>query len=208
MPRLCVLTSGGIDSALLLGEALAGNHEIHPLYVSIGLAWEEAERHHLQTLLRRLATPKLKPLTVLSTPLNELFPGHWAFNRREVPDAQSQDEAVYLPARNLFLLTQAAMFAEARELDEVWIGTLKGNPFGDGRPEFFRSFEETCRIGLPRPLKIRAPFAGLSKVEAMARHPDFPLELAFSCLNPRGREPCRNCNKCEELARALRDAGK
>ncbi|HCU24565.1 MAG TPA: 7-cyano-7-deazaguanine synthase [Deltaproteobacteria bacterium] len=203
MRRICVLTSGGIDSALLLGEALASGHEIHPLYVATGLVWEAAEQHHLQILLNRLATERLKALSVLRAPLKDLFPDHWAFGAGAVPDAASPDEAVYLPARNLILLSQAAVFSEARRLEEVWIGVLKGNPFGDGRKDFFRAFEESCRLALPHPLKISAPFAELSKPEAMARHSDFPLDLAFSCLAPRGLEPCGRCNKCEELRRAL-----
>ena len=45
---LAVLVSGGLDSAILLGEAL--RHEppaVQPLYVRHGLYWETAELQHL-----------------------------------------------------------------------------------------------------------------------------------------------------------------
>ncbi len=38
-----VLLSGGLDSAVLLAEE-AQRHEVQPLYVSVGLAWEDDER--------------------------------------------------------------------------------------------------------------------------------------------------------------------
>ena len=37
---LAVLVSGGLDSAILLGESLHAHDGMHPLYVRCGLAWE------------------------------------------------------------------------------------------------------------------------------------------------------------------------
>jgi len=205
--KVAVLVSGGIDSALLIQAGLDQGREVHPLYVSVGFTWEEAERHCLQRLLERLARPSLKSLTVLHTPLRDLFPEHWAFTGRRVPDAKSRDEAVYLPARNLLLLSEGAVLAQARDLQEIWIGVLSANPFGDGKPEFFQSFEATCRIGLPKPLRVVAPFQQLSKSELLARYPDFPYQLTFSCIQPRGLDPCGACNKCAEARKALQTVG-
>lgn len=205
LAKVAVLVSGGLDSALLIQEGLDRGLEVHPLYLSVGFCWETAERHWLGRLLERLAHPRLAPLEVLSNPLDSLFPGHWAFTGRKVPDAASRDEAVYLPARNLLLLTEAAVFAQARRLEEIWIGVLSANPFGDGQEEFFQSFAATCGLGLPRPLRIAAPFQSLAKSELVARHPRFPYELTFSCIQPRGVEPCGACNKCEERRKAFRE---
>ena len=203
LPRLCVLVSGGLDSAVLLQEALDRGWEVYPLFVSAGFVWEQAELHWLRRLLESLADPRLKSLAVFQCPLREFFPSHWAFTSHGVPDAASEDSAVYLPARNLQLLTQAAVYAQSREISEIWIGVLSANPFGDGQREFFDSFERTCRLGLPRPLRIEAPFRELSKAKVVHRHPNFPYELTFSCIRPNGIAPCGACNKCEERRKAF-----
>lgn len=202
-PRLCVLVSGGLDSAVLLQEALDRGWEVYPLFVAAGFAWEEAELYWLRRLLGSLSQPRLKSLAVFHCPLREFFPSHWAFTSQGVPDTTSEDAAVYLPARNLLLLTQAAVYAQSREIAEIWIGVLSANPFGDGQREFFDSFERTCRLGLPKPLRIEAPFREISKAKVLERHPNFPFELTFSCIRPQGVEPCGACNKCEERRQAF-----
>ena len=49
---LTVLVSGGIDSAVLLGEALAVRPAVYPLYIRTGANWELAESEHLARFLR------------------------------------------------------------------------------------------------------------------------------------------------------------
>ena len=41
--RTAILLSGGLDSAVLLAEE-AARGDVQPVYVSVGLAWEDAER--------------------------------------------------------------------------------------------------------------------------------------------------------------------
>jgi tRNA(Ile)-lysidine synthase TilS/MesJ len=42
MTRIAVLTSGGLDSAVLLAD-LAGANTVFPVYIEAGLAWEARE---------------------------------------------------------------------------------------------------------------------------------------------------------------------
>ena len=49
-----VLLSGGLDSAVLLVEGGA-RHDVQPLYVSVGLAWEAAERETISRFLTQTA---------------------------------------------------------------------------------------------------------------------------------------------------------
>ena len=50
MPKCAVLLSGGLDSAVLLADE-ASRGEVQPIYVSVGLAWEAAERAMVDALL-------------------------------------------------------------------------------------------------------------------------------------------------------------
>src|SRR5215470_7117195 len=97
---LAVLVSGGLDSAILLGEALRTHAAVHPLYVRGGLSWEAVELRHLHRYLDAVRAPALRPLTVLEMPVADLYGGHWSLTGRGVPGADSPDEAVFLLGRN------------------------------------------------------------------------------------------------------------
>src|SRR5262249_47570477 len=89
---LAVLASGGLDSAILLGEALHQQRTVHPLYVRCGLFWEETELHHLRQFLAALPARFLRPLHVLSMPVADLLEAHWSLTGQGVPGPNTPDE--------------------------------------------------------------------------------------------------------------------
>lgn len=193
-----VLASGGLDSAALLGWALARYATVQPLYCRFGLKWERAERYWLNQFLRAVKIRGLCPIAEMDLRNAGLYDGHWSTSGQRVPGWNSADEAVYLPGRNALLLVQAGVYAARNGLADILIGTLKGNPFSDATPLFFKSMEKSLRLGLGKPLRIRAPFRKMTKKEALSSFQFLPLSLAFSCLNPSGLRPCNACNKCAE----------
>src|SRR5438128_858126 len=104
---LAVLVSGGLDSAVLLGEALTDRPAVHPIYIRTGSAWESVEMEYLHRFLEALRGPVLAPLTVLDQPVTDLYGLHWSLTGENVPDANSPDEAVFLPGRNVLLQAEA-----------------------------------------------------------------------------------------------------
>ncbi len=204
---ICVLTSGGVDSALLLQSALDSGHQITPLNISTGFLWEEAERHWLDLLLKSLASPRLAPLRSVRMELSSVLDLTWAFTGQGTPNEISPDEAVYIPGRNLILFSLASLLCDTGGMEEIWIGSLKHNPFGDTTPDFFKNFEEACRLAMGISVQIRAPFREWEKNELIRRFPDFPYELTFSCIHPDGWNHCGRCNKCEERRMHLKKAG-
>jgi 7-cyano-7-deazaguanine synthase len=199
---VCVLVSGGPDSVALLGRALRLGRATFPLYVRCGLSWEKAELFWLRRFLKAVHSPHLRPLTVLDMPMRNLYGGHWSLTGRGVPGVRSFGEAVYLPGRNLLLLTHAAVFCSKQNLKEVWMATLKGNPFGDATGRFLKAAETASRLALGRKIKFLTPFRTLSKRQVLAGARGLPLHLSFSCLSPRGLRPCGRCNKCAEMKKA------
>src|SRR5438046_955974 len=133
---VAILLSGGIDSAVLMAELCDGYAQVHPLYVRSGLIWEPAELKYLQGYLRAVPLTELRPLTILEVPVRDIYGDHWAITGRAVPDAQSVDEAVYLPGRNVFLVSKAAVWCVLHGVEALALGSLKANPFGDSTPEF------------------------------------------------------------------------
>src|SRR5262249_13645885 len=124
---LAVLVSGGLDSAVLLGESLGRHAAVHPLYVRFGLVWETIELEHLRRFLKGLDGSSLKPLVILDQPVTELYGGHWSVTGLEVPGADAPDEAVYLPGRNVLLLSKAMLWCHLNHVPAVALAPLAGN---------------------------------------------------------------------------------
>jgi 7-cyano-7-deazaguanine synthase len=206
-PALAILVSGGLDSAILLGEALRDTAAVHPLYVRHGLAWEQAELGHLRRFLEAVSCPALRPLQVLEMPVADLYGSHWSLTGRDVPDADSPDKAVFLPGRNVLLLGKAMLWCHLHGVPAVALAPLHSNPFPDATPEFFDRYEEIVNQGIGGAVQILRPYGGLDKTEVMRRGRGLPLERTFSCIRPAVGRHCGRCNKCAERRRAFADAG-
>ncbi len=215
-----VLLSGGLDSAVLVAEEAALG-EVQPIYVSVGLAWEAAERAIVARFLERAPLgPGARPLVSLSVDMRDVYAAtHWAVAGRP-PAYHTPDEDVYLPGRNVILLGKAAVYCAAATIDRLVIGTLAHNPFPDATPEFRAAMALALSLGLARPLQIDAPYAATEKSEVIRRGAALgvPFELTLSCMNPQStiqsaiRNPqsaihCGACSKCRERHDAFVEAG-
>src|SRR5262249_44218889 len=141
MNTLAVLISGGLDSAILLGDALR-RQPVVPIYVRFGLSWEPVEYTYLKRYLGALACPALKPLVTLDEPVADIYGAHWSVTGQDVPPSGSADEAVFLPGRNVLLLAKSMLWCHLHEVPAIALGSLQTNPFPDATPEFFRGFQE------------------------------------------------------------------
>jgi 7-cyano-7-deazaguanine synthase len=206
-PELAVLISGGLDSAVLLGESLRGHSAVHPLYLRSGLYWEEVELDHLRRFLAAVHNPALRPLHVLEMPVADVYTEHWSIAGNGVPDADSPDEAVYLPGRNVWLLSKAIVWCHLRRVPAVALGTLAANPFPDATPAFIAAFRDLVNEAVGGLVRVERPYAGLSKTDVLQRAHGLPLELTFSCLRPVNGRHCGRCNKCAERKRGFVAAG-
>jgi 7-cyano-7-deazaguanine synthase len=210
MTQSAVLCSAGLDSAVLVAlESRA--YVVQPVYISVGLAWEAAERAALARLFEHPAyRDGVLPPVALSVDMRDVYPpAHWAVRGRP-PAYDTPDEDVYLDGRNIVLLAKAAVFAARAGIGRIALGPLAGNPFPDATPRFFASMADTLSLGLGRPIEIAAPLATLHKADVIKRGLELgvPLELTLSCMNPRpdGRH-CGACSKCRERHDAFAAAG-
>jgi 7-cyano-7-deazaguanine synthase len=186
---------------------LALVHEaVHPLYIRAGLVWEKAELYALRRFLRALHLPPIQPLKILDLTARDLYGPHWSMTGRGAPGYDAENESVYLPGRNILLLAKSAVFCALHQIPTLALAPLLQNPFPDSRPEFFRQIERVLARGLDFPLRLRVPFARLSKRDVILRGRHLPLELTFSCIAPKGLLHCGACTKCAERQRAFRAA--
>jgi 7-cyano-7-deazaguanine synthase len=200
---VAVLVSGGLDSAILLGELARTCPRIHPIYVRFGLVWEEVEEHSLGAFLEALGAGNIASLKILDMPIRPLYGAHWSTTGRAVPGHDTPDEAVFIPGRNLLLVVESALWCHLQGIPTLTLAPLASNPFPDATDLFFETMQEAVNLAVEGSVVIRRPYGHLSKREVMRRGRGFPLEHTFSCLRPVEGIHCGTCNKCAERRAAF-----
>jgi 7-cyano-7-deazaguanine synthase len=204
---VAVLTSGGLDSAILCAQLLADFGRVVPIYVRSGLSWEDAEMASLERFLAAVKADGLASLVVLEEPIADVYGSHWSTGGEAVPGSESDDTAVYLPGRNILLTAKAAIWCQLANVDALALGVLASNPFPDSTAEFFDMLQGLLNRALGGKLRLVRPFDRLQKIDVLLRGKHLPLHLTFSCIEPRDGLHCGRCNKCAERKNAFQSAG-
>jgi 7-cyano-7-deazaguanine synthase len=207
-----VLFSAGLDSAVLVADE-AVDHIVQPIYVSVGLAWEHAERAMAAAYFGEAGfAGRVKPMVSLSVDMSDVYSAtHWAITGN-APEYHTPDEDVYLPGRNIVLFSKAAIFCAAAGIHRIAIGTLDHNPFPDATPVFRDALAQALSLGLAHSITLAAPYAATSKADVIRRGAALgaPLAFSLSCMNPEigSRLPrhCGRCSKCRERHDAFVEA--
>ncbi len=211
-PPTAVLASGGMDSSILLAN-VAEQGIAHPIYVETGIPWEWAEKRILQNFIDALDNPNIRPVTTLHLPVKTLYgETHWTMSGDTVPGYDEPDETVYIPGRNIILITLASIWCSLNDVHRIVIGSLAGNPFPDATPEFFQYIANANAIGLDHQITVEAPMRHLHKEDILAKNATtLPLHLTLTCSTPQLDTKntiihCANCNKCRERHEAFTHA--
>jgi 7-cyano-7-deazaguanine synthase len=210
MSGSAVLFSGGLDSAVLLALELRTADRVQPIHVRAGLAWEDAEARAIDCLLS--GDPfvgRAAPVITLTVDMRDVYPAaHWAVVGTP-PAYDTPDEDVYLPGRNIVLVSKAAVLCARLNLPRLALGPLANNPFPDATPEFFATMSRALSLGLAAPLTLVTPLATRHKDEVirLGIALGVPLAETLSCMNPSGGAHCGRCSKCRERQQAFAAAG-
>lgn len=216
------LVSGGLDSAVMLLRLTQRYHQVVPVYIRCGLHWEKFELYWTRKFIERLRLSRaprssrklhISDLIVLKSPIQDVYGKHWSVSGEKIPGYRAPDKRFFIPARNLLLITKAAIYLNGQGIHQLAIGTLATNPFPDGQKSYFKSLSRLLSQSLKSPFQVVSPLAQEEKWELIKSSRSLPLHLTFSCANPAPRRSpgesghCGRCNKCAERQKAFAQAG-
>ena len=204
---IAILASGGIDSAVLIGEAVRTSPKVVPIYVRCGTFWDDAEVEYLHRFLREIRANNLCDLVTFELTLDTVYGKHWSTTGEGTPDQDTADEAVYLPGRNLLLFSQPSIWCTIHNIPRLGVGTLSANPFSDATPDFYFEFAKLVLRATGKQIEVVAPYLRLEKSSVLRIGKDLPLHLTMSCIQPIRGLHCGACNKCAERRHGFEVAG-
>ena len=200
-----LLLSGGLDSGILLGHLLESGRRVQPFYVRSRLVWETAElQGRASASVRPSVLRRWSPWWSWRCRLRDLYGDHWSITGRHTPEADSRDEAVYLPGRNALLTIKPRPVVRDARHRGVGPGRLASNPFADATDEFFRDFQAALERATGSRVQPDAALRSIcEKTDVMELGRGLPLELTFSCIAPVGRPALRPVQQVRRTAAGL-----
>lgn len=202
-----MVLSGGMDSTTMLHE--------YASRIALAVTFHYGSNHN-----DREAECARWQCAALGIPLLEIPLGfigrHFRSSLLEgadaIPEADYDGENIrstVVPFRNGIMLAVAAGLAESRGLQEVMIANHAGDHevYPDCRPEFIAGMTEAIAAGTFAPVRLVAPYTGLSKADIAARGLRLGVDYShtYSCYKGTP-EPCGVCATCREREEALAEA--
>ena len=220
--RSLVLLSGGLDSTVALWWARSKYHSVATLSFSYGSREETVSLECAKAISRRAGVQNnLIEVDVL----RRIAGGQSALVGSERPIPEGLDgpdlastKAVWVPARNLVLISLAASFSEGLEGDvDIIVGfdEEEARTFPDNSKRFVRCVNLVLRDAVfQKSVSLLAPLVDMDKAEIVSLSAELgaPVELSCSCYQPRGfpdglPQHCGVCQSCILRHRGFLKAG-
>ena len=213
-PLAVVCLSGGMDSAVTAALALQ-THHLALLHANYGQRTESRELTSFESLADGFGVDAKRRLVVDFTSLRQI--GGSSLTDRSIAVRHGEPEAgvvpsSYVPFRNAHLLAASTSWAEVIGASAIFVGAVEADSSGypDCRPDFFRAFAETIRLGTRAntSITIETPVIALNKAEIIRRGVELgvPFELTWSCYEAND-EACGECESCRLRLAAFTNAG-
>jgi len=202
-----VLHSGGQDSTTCLYWALKRFEEVRTLCITYG------QRHAREVeIAQKIAQKAEVPFQVLDATVISELADNSLTNPAIVMDQEKPASSypnTFVPGRNLFFLTFAAVIARSHDIWNIVTGVSQADYSGypDCRDTFIRSANATLNLAMDEQFIIHTPLMWLSKAETWALADelgvfDLVRNETLTCYNGIIADGCGKCPACK-----LRKAG-
>ncbi|MFA7122204.1 MAG: 7-cyano-7-deazaguanine synthase QueC [Bacilli bacterium] len=206
--KAIISLSGGMDSAVVLAEALAAERQVEAVGFFYGSHHNSYENKAAEAVAKHYGVPfRLIDLSgVMAGFKSNLLDG-------EVPEGHYEDASMsktVVPGRNIIFASILAGLAWSREAGEVWLGIHSGDHaiYPDCRPGFFWAMKRAVEEGADGRVTLVAPFLMNSKGHIVRRGLELgvPFGLTRTCYKPQ-QKPCGKCGSCTERLEAFASNG-
>jgi len=203
--KCVVVLSGGPDSTVVAYWARKQRYEVHALTFKYGQIAEK-EVKYAKLIAEKLGMP-IKIIDLGS--LGDVFTGVTALCDKNIELTSTFTQPIIVPFRNAIFLSVAVAYAISIGAVEVFYGAQGSDDlfYPDCRKEFYKSFENTAKLGTGAEIRIEAPFSNLQKSEVLkiGKQLGVPFDLTWSCY--RGEEKhCGICESCVNRKNAFKEA--
>jgi len=197
-----VLHSGGQDSTTCLFWALKNFKEVRTLCITYG------QRHANEVeVAQKIAKKAGVPFQVLDAGIISLLSDNSLTNHNMIMDQEKPENSypnTFVPGRNLFFLTFAAVIARSHGIRNLVTGVSQADYSGypDCRDTFIRSANATLNLSMDEQFIIHTPLMWLSKAETWALADelgvfDIVKNETLTCYNGIIAEGCGHCPACK-----------
>lgn len=192
--KVVCLSSGGLDSSVLMLMLQKMKYEIFPLHIDYGQNASIMEQKSLHKVCKFL---KLKPKVLNISDVGTISTGITS-------QSQLTTENPIFPARNLMLLSIATAYALSKSILTISIGSTSNALFPDQRKSFMKKAELLLNSATGNHVKILTPLIDLNKREvvSLAKKHNFPLTMTYSCHVGKTKQ-CGICLNCKERTIAI-----
>jgi len=220
MKRAVVLFSGGLDSTACLYWAKKNYDEVIMLVINYRSNEEKVMNRVAEFFSKELNVPfKVIRLDFLeefsklrgTTLVGGETPKVTAEELEDFERAKETAKSVWVPARNVVLISVAASLLDALGGGDIIVGfnAEEGATFPDNTPEFVERMNEMLKYGTMAKVKVVAPLIELDKkgIARLLKELDAKYEYSSSCYMPRGLtddEKPIHCGECESCVRRHR----
>ena len=196
-----LLCSGGVDSTTLAYWLIKKKINFIPLFIDYGQHCASTEYDTLINVLPIGIAKKVKRIQI-----RDIYEGSSSrlINEANLWEDSVSDKDLYLPYRNLLLLTIASSFAQSRGYMRIYAGFINSNHAKeiDCSAAFFNKLSKMLtEYGK---VKIEMPFRNMSKVEVarLGLKLKAPIAKTYSC-QAKAKVPCGACPNCVERLTAI-----
>ena len=226
MKKAIVLSSGGVDSSVCVAMAVEkfGSENVATVSIFYGQKHDK-ELKAAKAIANFYKLPhyefdlssvmQYSNCSLLSGSTEKISHKSYAEQIAEQDPDGNGKVSTYVPFRNGLMLSVCASLAQSLfEKDEVtlYLGAhgddAAGNAYADCSTDFVNTMGKAISIGTYGLVKVKAPFAGMSKADVVKKGLELkvPFELTWSCYEG-GEKPCGTCGTCIDRAKAFAENG-